>query len=138
MPCWWGVFLLVSLAGDYLPFRWVMPSTTQMPRILPGIRSIAFPRNKYHEFDQWLDANVTARPALVLIEIDPNDTHIDYVTNMPGLDQPVLRARYIKGVTDLQKVIDAFPERNVYLCQPNRKTIQLLKGVEESSKKNGT
>lgn len=125
MPVWWSLLLLVSLAGDYVPFRIFIHASTQIPRIIPGISSIHFPRNDYAEFDRWLDQSITRRPAIVLIEVDPNNTHIDYVTNTPDLNSPILRGRWIKGQTDVQQVMEAFPDRTVYLCQPSRKIIRL-------------
>lgn len=127
MPVWWWGVLGVSLAANYLPVRSVVSSLWETPRITIGLGSIRYPRRQYAEFDRWLEANVKDRPALVLIQPDPDDQHVDYVVNSPGLAAPILRTRYRPGVTDLRSVSEQFPDRAIYLCQPTRKTIQKIR-----------
>jgi hypothetical protein len=74
----------------------------------------------------------------VLIEVDLDDTHVDYVTNDPEFNGPILRARFIRGKTDLAQVFESFPDRSIYLCQPNRKVIQRLKDTHGSTNEDGT
>ncbi len=126
LPGWWSLLLLVSLWGVYFPFPPISHASSQSSRVSRGISSIRFPRLQYADFNRWLEATVTAKPAIVLIEIDLDDQHVDYVTNSPGLNAPVLRARFLRGVTDVQEVMDAFPDRTVYLCDPGHKTIERL------------
>ena len=127
MPVWWWLLLAVSFAGDYVPIQSIAPSLWESPRIAIGIGSIRYPRRQYAEFNRWLESNVTERPALVLIQPDPDDQHMDYVVNSPGLDAPILRARFRPGVTDLASVSAQFPDRAIYLCQPARKAIQRVR-----------
>ena len=129
MPTWWAILFVISLAGDYLPLPGINP-----PRISLGIGSIHFPRQRYAGFNAWLEESVTIRPALVLIENDP-DPHVDYIDNLPGLKAPVLRGRYRPGKTDLDQIAKDFPDRAIYLCQIRTKTIKLISRPtsEESS-----
>ncbi len=123
MPGWWALLLAISLAGNYLPARFLFLNTLDIPRVSVGIGTIQFPRRQYAEFDHWLQSAATSRPAIILIELDPDDQHVDYVVNSPGLSDPLLRARYRRGVTDIAAVADAFPDRVVYVCDPRRKSI---------------
>ena len=125
MPVWWLVLLLISLGGDYLPIRHFAGPKSSIPRIANAISTIKYPRKTYAEFNLWLDEHVVDRPALVLIETDLDDQHMDYVVNSPGLTDDVLRARFHGNKTnDLSSIVSAFPNRTIYLCDPKRKTIQ--------------
>ena len=123
MPGWWSLLLIVSLAGDYLPLKSYGVVQSGIPRISNAIASVRYPRRKYAEFDRWLDAHVKDRPAVVLIEIDPDDQHMDYVVNSPGLSDEVLRARFLRSVTEMKQVVATFPDRSIYYCDPKRKLI---------------
>ena len=50
-------------------------------RVQTELRGIAFSRLKYFRFRSRIDA--LERPALVLVEHDPADIHIEYVSNIP-------------------------------------------------------
>lgn len=126
MSTWWIVLLLISLGADYLPNAVLSSITAKSARIYTGIGSIRHPRRQYAEFDRWLDSNVSRRPALVLIEFDPDDQHVDYIVNLHGLNASVLRARHRRDVTDLDEIARDFPDRQIYLCQPSRKKIQAI------------
>ena len=123
MPGWWSVMLVASLAGDYLPLTSFGIASTGIPRISNAIKSVRYPRRQYAEFNRSLQAHVTDLPAIVLIEIDPDDTHIDYVVNSPGLSDQILRARHRRGLTQMNEIIAAFPDRSIYYCDPKRKLI---------------
>jgi hypothetical protein len=126
LPWWWALLLSVSLAADYFPFESIPSLGKKYPKITKGISPIRHPRREYANFDNWLKTNVTELPALVLIEIDPKERHMDYVVNDPGLNAPILRARYRPDQMNLDKVTTEFPDRHVYLCQPDKKIIKQI------------
>lgn len=126
MAPWWSLLLLLSLACADLPLGEFLGGSVKSSRTLRGVNSIRYPRRQYAEFNQWLQSNVKELPALVLMDGDPNDRHMDYVVNSPGLNGPILRARYRREKTDVQEVVKAFPDRHVYLCRPDRRTIELV------------
>ena len=131
MPAWWFLLLLISVAGDYFPLRTLIGGNVGIPKVASAISVIKHPRLKYAEFDRWLDGRITDLPALVLIETDLDDQHMDYVVTLPDLSDQRLRARFRRGVTDLHAVLSSFPDRTVYLCDPKRKTIQRLDGSNQ-------
>lgn len=111
MPVWWTLLIasaVVVNVTDFAPF-W-FPSKLQA-----GIEQVAFSRLKYQAFDELLRREVRQRPALVLIEADPADRHIDFVVNEPDLSSDVLRGRYPVADWPLQRIVAAFPDRAVYL-----------------------
>ena len=110
MPAWWAALVASAIVTNWLPFD---PFWTS--RIEGGVEELAFARVKYERFQRMIDQSVTKRPALLLIESDPADRHIDYVFNDPALTAPVLRGRYRSGKTDAAKVHAAFPARTLYL-----------------------
>ena len=127
MPYWWCLFLCVSLTSAYLPGRSIGLATSERPRIASALGSIRYPRRQYAEFDHWLETAIKERPALVLIETDPGDQHIDYVVNSPELADPILRGRYQRNVSDVRQIQSDFPDRAVYLCDPKRRVIERLR-----------
>lgn len=111
MPVWWTLLIASAVAVnliDFAPF-W-FPSKLQA-----GAEQIAFSRLKYQAFNELLQREVRQRPALVLIEADPADRHIDYVFNDPSLSAEVLRARYPVADWPLERIVAEFPDRTVYL-----------------------
>ncbi len=126
MPSWWSLLLIISLAGDYLPLKSYGVVPSGIPRISNALASIRYPRRKYAEFNRWLDANVMDRPAIVLIEIDPDDQHMDYVVNSPGLSDEILRARHHRGLTEMKAIAAEFPDRSIYYCDPKLKLFERI------------
>lgn len=124
LPVWWKAFLCLSLAAVYLPVGSMGLAPSQRPRIAAAIASIRFPRQEYAEFDRWLEREVKDRPALVLIETDLDNQHIDYVVNSPGLTGSILRARIQRKTADLAKIRADFPDRVIYFCNPKHRLLE--------------
>lgn len=111
MPVCWALFIasaVVVNVTDFAPF-W-FPS-----KLEAGANEIAFSRLKYQAFEELLRREVRQRPALVLIEADPADRHIDYVVNEPNLSSEILRGRYPVADWPLERIVAEFPDRTVYL-----------------------
>ncbi len=111
MPVWWGLLVVSAVAVNVTDF----PPLWFPSKIEVGANEIAFPRRKYQAFEELLRREVTRRPALVLVDADPADRHIDYVVNEPSLSSEILRARYPVAGWPLERIIAAFPTRAVYL-----------------------
>ncbi|WP_397570372.1 ArnT family glycosyltransferase [Schlesneria sp. T3-172] len=127
LPSWWKAFLCVSILAVYVPLGWIGLPASSAPRVAAGIASIRFPRRQYAEFNRWLDRGVQERPALVLIETDPDNQHVDYVVNSPGLTDPILRGRFRSKSSDVRQIQADFPDRTIYLCDPKRQTLERLR-----------
>jgi hypothetical protein len=121
MPVWWSALVASAIVTNWLPFD---PFWTS--RLDGGIEELAFSRVKYEQFNRFIDHAVTRRPALLLIEANPSDRHIDFVYNDPDLKSPVLRGRYRPGKTDLAQVVAAFPERTIYLYRVQPPELRLI------------
>ncbi|MFN0050681.1 MAG: hypothetical protein ACKV0T_00730 [Planctomycetales bacterium] len=91
-----------------------------------GLSEIAFARRKYRRFEELLASQVSPLPALVLIEGDPADRHIDYCVNSPELKAPILRARYLPESVPLERVRELFPDRSLFLYQARSETLRRL------------
>jgi hypothetical protein len=128
MPIWWGCVIgsavVVNLL-DFAPFWY--PSKLQA-----GVEQIAFSRLKYQAFDELLRREVRQRPALVLIEADPADRHIDYVVNEPSLSADLLRGRYPVPDWPLEKVAAEFSDRTVYLFRAKTGELRQVSRAKES------
>jgi len=110
MAGWWTGLTGVAVAINLLSVPPLWPGT------LPtGEAELAFSRRRYAEVEQRFEQQTGNRPAIVFIEPDPADRHIDYVYNTPALDGPILRARYRPEQDDLKTLVDLFPDRDAYL-----------------------
>lgn len=110
MPFWWGAMIATGWLMAYVP-----GDSSWEPRLAAGVSEIRFSRQQYGDFNRMLRREVDQRPALVLIEPDPSDRHIDLVVNDPDLKGPVLRARYLPQVISLARLKELYPDRTIYL-----------------------
>jgi len=116
MPVWWGLVLAAAVAVNWVS----LPPVWATSRLRAGIEEFAFPRLRYEAFRELVEREVTERPALVLVEPDPADRHMDFVVNDPDLSGPVLFGRFRPQPdrplpAQLADVLKAFPGRTVYL-----------------------
>ncbi len=109
MPMWGAMLLTVTLLVNLVTIVPLWPA-----RIDVGIAEVAFSRQRYAAFNQKIQQAVGDRRALVLVEADPFDRHMDYVVNAPALQNQVLVGRFRRGVTNPGKVIELFPDRDVW------------------------
>ena len=126
MPVWWTLVIASSVVVNLMDLAplWY-PSKLQA-----GVEQIAFSRLKYQAIDELLRREVRQRPALVLIEADPADRHIDYVVNEPSLSAEVLRGRY---PWSLEKLAAEFPNRSVYLFRVKTGELRQVSRPKESA-----
>ena len=116
MIVWVGLLLCATVATNQVVARpfW------NVSRLEAGINQLAFSRLRYLGFQQLLDQFVTNRPALVLVRHDPADRHIDYVSNPPALEGPLLIGRIPADArTSEEETVrlarEAFPDRSHYI-----------------------
>jgi hypothetical protein len=110
MPVWWLGVIGTAVAVNLVTLTPLWPG-----RLNVGIVEIALPRARYAEFLSRVEGAVNGRRAIVFVEPDPADRHIDYVVNDPSLDGQVLIARYQPGKTDLARARPLFPDREAWL-----------------------
>ena len=110
MPVWWGLVVASAVVVNVTDF----PPLWFPSKLEAGAGEVAFSRLKYQAFDELLTREVRQRPALVLIEADPDDRHIDYVVNDPDLSAEILRGRYPVSGWPLEEIVSQFPDRAVY------------------------
>ena len=67
------------------------------------------------------------RPALVLVDQSETEaSHLDFVTNGPGLSGDILFGRMPQRDTDLSVIVRDFPNRSVFVANPKRKSIRAV------------
>ena len=122
LKTWWLGLIGLSLIGSYFG-----PAGLWQPRIEDGIGSLAHPRRQQAEVRRWIEASVSERPALVLLDQHETEaSHLDFVTNDPGLTSEILLGRLRTDATDLSAIVRDFPDRSIYVANPHRKTIRRL------------
>lgn len=114
MPIWWNGLIAAALLVTYT----ACDPLWSPSRITSGIQQLAFSRQKYAAFREMIEQEVVDRPALVLVEPDPADRHIEYITNDPDLSGPVLFGHYDPDKRKLADIVNTFPSRACYLFQP--------------------
>jgi len=110
MPAWWSGLIVIALLMSYFSFEPFWGA-----RMDAAISEIAFSRAKYAQFQERIERLVRQRPALVLIEPDPADRHIDFVTNPPDLAAEVLFGRFDRESMKLEDIARHFSDRQLYL-----------------------
>ena len=126
MPVWWALLIGGTVFINHIeaiPFWY-------SSKLQAGVEQVAFSRLKYQAFDELLQREVRHRPALVLIEADPNDRHIDYVVNDPSLSAEILRGRYPVADWPIERISAEFPERHVYLYRAKTGELKLVTRVK--------
>ncbi|HVW02645.1 MAG TPA: hypothetical protein VHB77_19975 [Planctomycetaceae bacterium] len=119
---WWALLIGAAVLLGHAscePF-WVAPRDV-------GLQELSFARGRYYKFRQFVAGNVRERPALVLVEPDPADVSMDFVTNKPTFDAPVLIGRYDPRGPSRAEIAQAFPGRAIYLFRAKTGDWELLR-----------
>lgn len=117
MPLWWSAVLLAGVAVNHVS----VPPFWGISRINAAISELSFSRLQFENFHRVIEAGVDQTPALVLIKHNPDDRHIDYVSNSPDLSAPILFGRVPADAntteTDtLRNAAQAYLDRSLYLA----------------------
>jgi len=120
LGCWWGTLLVAAVTMNFgaTGLRGREGSGKDPAWSAPLERAendVAFARRKHGRFFALVAQQARQLPALVLVEVDPADRHIDYVTNRPGLTDPILIGRFIPDRVPIAEVKRLFPDRHLYL-----------------------
>lgn len=122
------LLLATSVVGAYVapvpedavpPQRW-------KSRVQRGLGSLEHPRGRHLQMRAWVEDQVKMRPALVLVDQDTAETHLDLVVNDPALTGELLWGRFRPGKTDLAQIRRDFPDRHVYVTAPVWREIRLV------------
>ncbi len=120
MPVWLTALVFSAMWANHMEFG----LTESQSKLLAGADQIAFSRLRYQAFDELLAREIGVGPALVLIEADPADRHIDYVVNEPSLSAPILRGRFPVADWPLERIAASFPDRTLYVFHAKSRTLR--------------
>lgn len=127
MSVWWAAVLVVSVLVNQL----AVPPFWGLSRTQAGFNELAFAKLKHEEVRSSLRQLPVDRPVLVLVKHDPSDRHIDYVTNSPRLDGPLLIGRLpAAGMTEVETLrlaSRAFPERSIFVLDIQARSLNRLR-----------
>jgi hypothetical protein len=117
---WWGATLAAAVITNFTVSlaRTVEDEATAPLWSAPleqGISRVLFARHRHGRFAALVARQASPLPALVLVERDPADRHIDYVTNSPDLSGPVLIGHYLPEIVPVAEVKRLFPDRSLFL-----------------------
>jgi hypothetical protein len=109
VPLWGTLVLLVAGVLNFTTSQGLWSAPFQ-----DGLSQFQFAREKQGQFQSLVNATVTQQPALVLVQPDPSDLHIDHVVNTPPLTGPILFARDRPEVASIEEIRAVWPERALY------------------------
>ncbi len=107
----WTGMLLVCPLTSYAEFEPVWSPS----RIDLAVGEVGFAKVRHARFREAVARRVGDRRALVLVQADPADRHIDHVVNSPSLDAQVLVGRYVPELVPMSRVLAAFPDRRIFV-----------------------
>lgn len=132
LEAWWPGLLVCAVVLNYTAL-FVPRKEGEVRRGLwsspldQGLGQMDFGRRQTHgAFRNLLEKAARPLPALVLIEDDPADRHIDYVVNDPTLDGGLLIARYLPETVPVERVRQLFPDRTLFLYRTREKRLERL------------
>ena len=113
---WMSAFVLAAVIPSYFSF----PPFWTGSRVAAGIETTSFSQLKYARVDSILEpamrrAEQSGADVLLLVENSRDDVHVDYVTNSPGLDGPLVRARLPENQEQLDTLLLEFSDRTMFL-----------------------
>ena len=128
LTVWWLLLLATSATLNQV----AVPPFWGTSRLEVGINQFAFPRSRYEFFRKLLDRHATERPALVLVRHDPDDRHLDYVSNHPSLTGDLLIGRLpmdrqTSEEDTARAAANALPDRAIYLFDAKTGQLALLR-----------
>jgi 4-amino-4-deoxy-L-arabinose transferase-like glycosyltransferase len=107
---WWGGLLSAAVAMNATTSGGLWSAPLEQ-----GIGRVAFARAEHGRFTKLVATRAVPQPALVLVDADPADRHIDYVVNSPDLSGPLLIGHYIPETVSLNAVRNLFPDRSLFV-----------------------
>ena len=110
MPAWWAALVASAVVINWLPF-----DPFWSTRIDAGVAELALARVKYEKVDRLFEHSVTHLPALVLIDGDPEDIHVDLSLTTPPSRLPCFAVAINRGKRTSSKSRAAFPARTLYI-----------------------
>lgn len=124
-------WLMALLAMSVVVNQVALAPIWSMSRVEAGMHELAFSRFKLFEFRETIAAIPHDQPAIVFVRHDSADRHIDYVSNHPSLQRPLLIARLPADAKtseeDTLKIASqAFPERRFYVFDAKSRRLTAL------------
>ncbi|QDT56786.1 hypothetical protein Pan44_48460 [Caulifigura coniformis] len=109
MRLWWAALLALAILINDISIEPLWTSRVAIAR-----SEAMFARRRYGQFRAQAEELATNGPMIVFVKPDPTDLHMDYVTNRPTLDGPVLVAR-LRPSVNRELAARLFPERTPFV-----------------------
>ncbi|MEO1999203.1 MAG: hypothetical protein ABGZ17_28495, partial [Planctomycetaceae bacterium] len=133
MKIWWCGLVSAALLPGFLAF----PPFWSSSRLQVAVNMVSYSRMHYERFQRALDSlrsegQLAGTSALVLIDADRSDTHIDYVNNAPSLGGDILIGRFDPDRLNMAGLRRAFPKRSFHIYRPDTGRIETLSTIPAS------
>ncbi len=134
---WWGMLLAAAVIMNFEVSRILtLDRSGRDPNwsapLERAVNDVAFARRRHGRFLGLVAQRAHPLPALVLVEADPSDRHIDYVINNPDLSGPVLIGHFRPDSVPLAEVRRLFPDRSLFLYRAREDDWRRMIGVEKT------
>lgn len=111
---WITLFLAVVLIPNWLDVEFLWGTS----RITQAIQEQSFSRVRYELFRRLAESPAVQHPCLILVDERKSDPQLSYIVNPPDYWGNVLTCRYPEESAGLQKLREAFPDRTLYVFDP--------------------
>ena len=117
------LWLLALISACLLP-NWVNADSFWGPsRVSQAVSEQSFSRVRFELFNRLVSSTAVQHPCLILVNERNSDPQLSYIINPPDLSGDVLVCRHPETEAEIPELSDAFPERSVYVFDPE--TFQL-------------
>ena len=129
LSLWFSGLILLAMMGSYgsEPF-W------ETSRMKQAVNVMAYSRLKYDQCQRLIEKVIPQEKGLVLVEHDPSDLHINYVTNPPDLNARILFGHARFDQHTLHEIQASFPNRKLYLYSVKERRLKPLLNRKEERK----
>lgn len=127
------IWLLALITACLLP-NWVnAESFWGLSRVTQAVNEQAFSRVRFELFNRLVSSKAVQRPCLILVDERGSDPQLSYIVNPPDLTGDVLVCRHPATVEEVRQLSDAFPDRAVYVFDPETFRLTHFESAAQSS-----
>ena len=127
------IWLLALIAACLLP-NWVNAESFWGPsRVSMAVSEQAFSRVRFELFNRLVNSAAVQHPCLILVDERNSDPQLSYIVNRPDLSGEVLVCRHPETNAEIHELSNAFPERILYLFDPETFQLTRLESSAQNS-----
>ena len=130
---------LLALIGACLLPNWVNAESFWGPsRVSQAVSEQAFSRVRFELFNRLAGSAAVQHPCLILVDERNSDPQLSYIVNPPDMLGDVLICRHPEKEAEIRELSNVFPERSVYVFDPETFQLPLFESSVQNPAKSAT